>query len=530
MSTWDEHVSTALLGTRRRSVPAPPAVPGGAVAGEGEDAAWRLLEQAAVLAVARRAGWRPGTAEEFSPVAACPAESAPVVPPAAARRLERILTEGDLGLLPEWLETAAARGYRVPAGLLPRLLELGRGSTALRPAIAGAAGRRGVWLALRNTDWAYLVGMSADAVGDDPQVWQTGTRNERVAHLTRLRRRDPAAAVRTLRETWTREPAPDRAAFLATFEHGLSDADEEFLEAALDDRGKDVRRLAADLLARLPGSAYGRRMAERARACVRPEVRTVRRRRQTWLVVEPPQGHDEDMARDGIPFHPPGSFMAGSLADRPVGARAGWLREILARTPLSTWTDLLDRPPMQVVCLPVADAREGARQDKDGDERSTRDLHTGWVRATVWQRDVEWARALLKSGVLFADESQAMADLLGVLPEGERAAVAGDLLRWIERPDQAVTLLECIPGPWTGELAEAVLVLLTSLATEEAEARSARRRHRGLASLCELAAHRLSPDAAPRVQRLARAWPDHRPLDELAHTLGFRDEMLRELA
>lgn len=522
MSVWDEHVSAALLGTGRRSVPAlPPEM--ARDAGEGQDAAWRLLEQAAVLTVARRAGRRPQAAREFSPVAPCPVESAPVVPPAAVRRLERILAGGDAGLLAEWLETAAARGYRVPADRLPRLLDMGRNMTSLRPAIAKAAGRHGVWLALHNTDWAYLVGMSSEVIGDDPRVWRTGTRNERVAYLTRLRRRDPKAATETLQKTWTREPAPDRAAFLATFEHGLSDADEEFLEAALDDRGKDARRVAADLLARLPGSAYGRRMAERARRCVRPQVRTAGGRERTWLVVEPPESHDEDMARDGIPFHPPGSFTTGPPGARPVGARAGWLREILARTPLSVWTDLLGLPPTEVVRLPVADAR------RDGDERAARDLHAGWTRAVVWQQNAQWARALLGDGVLSAEEIREKADLLGALPEGERAATIGDLLGRVDQPDQAVTLLERVPGPWTGELAEAVLTLLSSLTAEEPDGRNARRRHRESSPLHELAAHRLTPDTAPRVHRMARARPGHRPLNRLAHTLGFREEMVREL-
>ncbi|TNY37168.1 DUF5691 domain-containing protein [Thermomonospora catenispora] len=525
-SAWDEHVGAALLGTRRRPVPAlPPDLSPGPADGtdEDEDAAWRLLQQAAVLTVARRAGRRPRPAQGFSPVAPCPAESAPVVPPPAARRLELILARSDPALLAEWLETAAARGYRAPAGSLPRLLDLGRNTTSLRPAIAKAVGRRGVWLALHNTDWAYLVGMSAEVIGDDPRVWRTGTRNERVAYLTRLRRRDPEAAAETLRATWTRESAPDRAAFLAVFEHDLSDADEEFLEEALDDRGKDVRRVAADLLARLPGSAYGRRMAERARRCVRPHVHALDGRRRIRLLVEPPERHDEDMARDGIPFHPPGSFTPDSPTARPIGARAGWLREILARTPLAVWTDLLDLPPEEAVRLPVADARG------EDDERAARDLHAGWTRAVVWQRDVRWARALLGDGVLTAEEIREKAELVGVLPAQERAATVGALLRRVDRPDQAVALLERVPGPWTGGLAEAVLTLLSALTAEEGRGRDARRRHREPSSLCELAAHRLAPDAAPRVRRMADARPGHRPLARLARVLGFRDAMAREL-
>ncbi|REE95003.1 hypothetical protein DFJ69_0373 [Thermomonospora umbrina] len=485
------------------------------------------MEQAALLAVRRRAGWRAGDASAFPPVAPSPGESLPVVPRAAGRRLARILTGDRPRLLPEWLEAAAGHGYRVPSGLLPDLLERGRADRSLRPAIARAAGRRGVWLALRNTDWAYLVGEGDDPGDDDPEVWQTGTRNQRVAYLVRLRGHDPAAAREALRATWASEPAPDRAAFVATLEHGLSPADETFLEEALNDRAKDVRRSAADLLARLPGSGYGRRMARRARECLRPEERTVRGRRRLWITVEPPHGHDEDMARDGIPFHPAGSFMPGHRSGGPVGARAGWLREILARTPLATWSDLFERPPMEVVCLPVADrAREPGGPADDG---GARDVHIGWVRAAVGQHDAVWARALLRGGVIPADEAESMADLLTVLPPDEHDRAAADLLRWLEGSADLMRLLERIRGPWTGELADAVVGLLASAADDEEAGGPAGRRRGTLAPLCRLADERLSPDTAPRLDALAGRHPESWPLTELTDTLRFRNDMLQEL-
>jgi uncharacterized protein DUF5691 len=545
MTAWNDHVTAALLGTQRRPVPAlsattatPPSSPGDNAeptqpdstvqtgeaaqprrAGDAarvtlseaeEDPAGRLLDQAAVLTVRRRAGWRAVRGAEA--IAPAPAESAPVVPPAAARRLAGILGGGDLArLLPEWLAAVAERGYRVPPRLLPELLDRGRGDRSLRPVIARAAGRRGAWLALRNTDWAYLITEGGDP-GTGPQAWETGTRNQRIGYLTGLRATGPAAARAALAETWAREPAPERAAFLSTLTHGLSAEDEEFLESALDDRAKDVRQVAADLLARLPGSAYGRRMAERARGCLRASERTVRGRRQTWIIVEPPQGHDEEMARDGIPFHPAGSFAPDRRPDGgsrgPVGARAGWLREILARTPLQTWTEVFGRPPMEVVCLPVADGG--------------RDVHVGWMRAALRQRDVEWARALLKVGVV--DEAEGLADLLGVLPPGEREATAAALVRWVRGYHDLLRVLERIPGPWTGALADTVVGLLCA---PEPLADDGPRRDYGLAQLCRLADERLTPDIASRLE--AAVQEDSWPLRELIETLRTRHEMLEEL-
>jgi len=496
VSLWEEHVTAALLGTQRKAVPELAEVPLAE-----EDAAARLLDQAGLLTVQRRAGRKPGRAEAIAPA---PAETLPVVPAAAGRRLERLLGGERPRLLPEWLGEAAARGYRVPARSLPDLLDKGRSDRAIRPLIARTAGQRGAWLALQNSDWAYLLTESEAAV-EAVADWEGGTRAQRVAHLTTLRLSDPAAARRTLLESWTREAAPDRAAFLATFEHGLSEDDEEFLEEALDDRGKDVRRHAADLLARLPRSAYARRMAERARRLLRLERRTVRGRRRTRLVVTLPEEHDDTMARDGIPFHPPGSF---SPSASRTGVQAAWLREILARTPLDSWTEAFGLTHAELVALPVS-----------GDLAP--DVHLGWARAALRQGAADWARSLLDEGAL-VEEAEALAELLELLGEDERDAAAAGLIRAAEDRAHLLRLLSRLPSPWTGPMAEAVLSLLES-ALDDADAA------RFTARLCRLADERLTPDAAPRLLALA----DRRgtwPLVELAETLRFRHDMLRELA
>jgi hypothetical protein len=491
VNVWGEHLTTALLGTRRR------AVPGLAGAPDGGDPAARLLDQAAFLTLRRRAG-RP--AERAEPIAPAPGETVPVVAPPAARRLRQIFNGEHGRLLPEWLEAAARSGHRVPPRLLPELLDKGRADRALRPYIARAAGRRGVWLAMRNIDWAYLVAAGDGDAAQDPELWETGTRIQRAAHLTWLRSSDPANAVATLRTTWAKDSAPDRALFLGTFEKDLSAGDEEFLEAALDDRGQDIRRIAAELLARLPDSAYGRRMADRARTClriVRPDAAP------DTIDVHPPDEHDDGMRRDGIPFH----------AVERIGTRAGWLREILARAPLSVWAEILGRTPAEIVRLPVADQ----------DSRTALDVHLGWARATVRQRDPGWARALLSADILIGgNEIEILADLLDVLPVGERDAEAATVIHRIgggPRPE-LIALLGRIPGPWAGALADAVIAALSNAAQESPT---------DLTELCRLADERLSPATASQVDEITHEHPEVRALTELARTLRFRRDMLTEL-
>src|SRR5262249_52578730 len=137
-----------------------------------------------------------------------------------------------------------------------------------------------------------------------------------------------------------------------------------------------------------------------------------------------------------------------------IGTRAGWLREILARAPLSIWAEILGRTPAQVVRLPVADQ----------DSRTALDVHLGWARAAVRQRDPEWARALLSADVLLGgNEIEILADLLDVLPARERDGEAATLIHRIgggPRPE-LIALLGRVPGPWAGALADAVIAALS---------------------------------------------------------------------
>jgi hypothetical protein len=226
-------------------------------------------------------------------------------------------------------------------------------------------GTRGRWLAARNpADWGYVGG---DADRSDPEsVWQTGTKAERRVALRSLRQADPEKARSLVASTWASEPADERSAIVEAFAEGLSMADEPFLEAALDDRGKTVRRAAAELLPRLAGSRFAARMVERARACMRWSGKTA--------VVEPPKACDAAMVRDGVEPKPPVG----------TGERAWWLRQVLAAAPLSAWS-APDYPPPD--CL----------VESLGKNEWIVDLWVAWARAATRERNEDWAEALLRN-------------------------------------------------------------------------------------------------------------------------------------
>ena len=113
---------------------------------------------------------------------------------------------------------------------------------------------------MRVVRWQFAAGAR-----EDPRaIWETGTPEQRVSAIRRMRETDPGGARELVGTTWKSDGADERAKFVEAMRTSLSPDDEPFLEAALDDRSKQVRSAAADLLARLPQSAFVERMIERA--------------------------------------------------------------------------------------------------------------------------------------------------------------------------------------------------------------------------------------------------------------------------
>lgn len=522
---WEELVTTALLGTERRTPPG---------AAPGREAPVVLLDAAATQTVRRRAGLRPAAAAARPEPA--PQETRPSLPAAAARRLSMLLADrpgagggGRRGtapdlmeLLPQWLATANAHGFAAPPEVLPALLDAARGRTDLRPAALAFAGPRAVWLARLNPDWRFAL---RTAPGGDPalphpgdtdrvrQLWQEGLFAERVALLAAIRAREPAAARELLATTWATERAEDRLMFLDSLRTGLGADDEPFLEQALADRSRNVRATAAELLSALPDSALAARMAVRATACVALD----RMRATPTIAVEAPFECDASMERDGVVLKAP----AGR------GERSWWFGQLVEAAPLGTWAARLGgRTPQEIVALPVTD-----------DWRS--ELHAAWCRAAVRQRDAAWARALLgapgapEAGGPGAVSLAERAKLLGTLGAAERADwVAGFISA--HGLSEAFQLLGGCAVPWAGPLGRAVVDALNI-------ARDAGSYPWSFSGVMGLAERCLDPSEAGRLDGLL-AVPDEsedaspgaggywaEAFQRLVTTLRLRAAMAREL-
>lgn len=149
---WSEVVTTALLGTDRRPVPANLLPHAAAIEGPGSPTL--LLDHAARQRALRRAA---GPLSRCPAPAAAPEDDLPWAPPAAQDLLGRLLARPVAELVNAWLAAAAARGVRPAPEHWTDLAAL----AATRPdydrgVLAQALGAQGIWFVAQNPAWRRL--------------------------------------------------------------------------------------------------------------------------------------------------------------------------------------------------------------------------------------------------------------------------------------------------------------------------------------------------------------------------------------
>jgi hypothetical protein len=290
---------------------------------------------------------------------------------------------------------------------------------------------------------------------------------------------------------------------IALLSIGLSDADEPFLDAALDDRSAAVRRVAADLLARLPASRRSARMADRLRPLVSrtapataptavPSGRT-----GSLLAGRPPQP-DAAARRDGIE----------DAAPAGMGVSAWRIVQLVAGTPLSFWEDHLALEPAAAADLVVDLVADEAPEVLAGLEVA--------VAAQAGRADPAWGQAV------FARRPTSV--VLRALPAETAARELAALLgRGLPPRPNIGELYAACPGPWPAALGDAVLDRYRRLGAKAAIEMPA--------ALPVLAA-RLDPAALPLVETwvvtLAGDQALRRRVQTLGHALSLRAVINRE--
>ena len=458
-----------------------PEVVTAAIAGKGDAT---LLEVASYLSVRRLAGWQAPRLADVT-FATAPPDQRESISQSAAQRLSEMLAGTYKELLPEWLELAVASGRRVPAQLLPELLDYARQERDMRDAVDAVAGARGRWLAAQNPEWAF------GALEDPQSAFATGARPARVAALRALRRQDPAAARELLAGVWPRESGDDRAALLPALAEGLTPDDEAFLDDALEDRKRDVRETAAGLLAGLPASGFVTRMRRR----VAPLITLKKSLLGLKLEITTPQACDPGMLADGIDPKPP----------QGMGEKAWWLSQMVTYVPPSTWAIEMIAP--------------AASSDW------SHALLRGWWLATIREHDEVWSEALLSQWVDLAPMQRLgllefVPTLLANLPAARREALVLSALK--RRLDAGADLLSR-SSSWTPQMSRAFVTNLDRLASGPTPA----------FDVFTAARTRCDPAVYDQLATVAARWPNEhisRTFDLLLPVLQYRAAMRKELS
>lgn len=542
-----ELVSVALMGTARRGVDGitlDSAVTTAVPQRAGEPAT-RLLDTAALQDLYLRAGRLPGTAPRPAPAVDDPR---PVLPRQAAARLSRLLADKS-PFLPEWFAAAEPFDFRLPDVLCVQALSAAAADTTSRGRLLRLAGRRGRWLAARNPAWAKLAdefpidrgvlesaepasaaqpdsGTTGDTLSSETapgeeattgtlpaghDIWLFGTAGERKDWFRELRGSDAAAALAVLDAAWPKESGPVKAELLGLLKTGLGPADEPLLERALDDRRGDVRRTAAGLLARLPGSAFGARMTARLSTWVTVGA-------DGALLVEVPAEVDAQTRRDGITD----STDQPTLRWDTVDATVQTLHQVIAATPLGAWTGILGTAGTAATATAALSTPLPARYAKA--------IVDGWVDAALAARDSVWARELFGRATPTEQAVLRRRELFTLLDTADRVAHILDL-----DAHQLTELHAILPGlthPWPEPVAAHVVRLLGERARTTARQPHANAGVYADRAVLTAAGVHLPVTLAGRITALADTTDDpawQQAFHRLAHDLTDRATMLEEL-
>jgi hypothetical protein len=399
MNPLHELATQALLGSERRP---PVLTPLAGALGDLLEAAsppdtpleTNVLRRAGVLAACTDAGYVPAASTTEPPPVCAVETQPPVSDPQWRTALMTIFQDGPDPLRQEALRRLAHYGAVLPPGVLPLALTIAAKTPALQASLRPVLGQRGRWLAQLNLDWAYALG--GDEAELDSSLWEHGTLETRKVYLQQLRRRDPAAARALLETALSELDARERLTLLEPLTIGLESGDEDVLEKRLTDRSKDVRNLAASLLALLPNGRYVTRMIARLSPCLTQERKLLRQR---W-VIEPPTAFGPDWKADAME--------ESRIKSETLGERAWWLYQIARALPLDWWSAQTALSPAELISW---------AKKSDWSEA----LFRAWYEALARERHPAWAVALLAENKLPGLALDPFA-LIDYLPPTEREA------------------------------------------------------------------------------------------------------------
>ena len=440
MNIWQDLVKTAVVGTQRQQLKI---ITQDNQLGEvlnrldRNDKEASLLGAAGAIYLYQKAG-KLTAIDPKKNDETCDLDDLPFCSQDSEQHLGMILSGEYSAFLPEWLTLLAEAKKVVSPKYLPELLTLGKRQNHFRKDILPVLGKRGIWLAAQNPDWNYVSGEDAD------KIWKSGSLEARIKLLKELRQSEAGKGRSThqrcgrsqLQNIWSKERAPERASLLEVLEVGLSVDDEPFLEDALNDRSKQVRDVAARLLAQIPESKLVQRMIERVRPLLNLD--------SNGIEVILPKNCTLEMTQDGIDE---------SKYIPSLGEKASLLLQMVAFVPPSIWSDDWKKTPDELIKIIKKSKWEKLFLE-------------AWAIATVRSQDTAWAEAFLKVSAKLSKNLSNSDDLiqkmLKILPYSEVQHLILYVLQQnpntpFNSGNPAFPLLVHTPYIWNEEISRAVI-------------------------------------------------------------------------
>lgn len=406
-----------------------------------EDRERFFLLNAGVRAVFDRCGYT--AVAGCSPLSPSPPETLPCASPKVVDLLKETMQIDQLDVFVEFLRHMQATHCLLPPELLPDALSIKSGE--VRKHLSPILGQRGRWLAAMNPEWQWATRVAAADIAFDRESlarqWEEGNIGERCQAIQTLRRSDPSEARRWIEAAIGQEKAENRVRLVESLAIALGAEDEPFLESLLDDRSEQVRRASAACLAKLPGSALAKRMAERAAGILALQKPGILRR-SPRLTCNAPEEIDADWVRDGVPAKTP----AGR------GKRAVWTEAVLAAVPPGMWQEQFSLQPAELIQAIVKDDFAEA-------------VLVGWTRAatTFAESDAAceaWMTPLADYWLASIGEkddptgSNALGylqELTPRMPVQDAEALLSKILKQTvaKKVPGALSLLAALPRPWS---------------------------------------------------------------------------------
>jgi hypothetical protein len=519
MSTWQNILGVAAVGTERQELTLPPSdsLLGRALNGlDVSDREGALLGAVALASLHRQAGMRAAT-DNLPPPEPCAAEQLPRCNAAAGRHLALMLAGEFKEVMSEWLVSLGRAGLRVPEEHLPALFDRASKERALRPLVVEVMGSRGRWLAAQNPAWGWA---SADL---GPDAWETCGLEERLTLLRSLRAKDPRRARELLLSTWKSEYAKDREAFLKALHVGLSDEDEPFLNELLElfgDRSAGVRLTAGGLLLRLPASRLTRHVCEHVCPLLSYKKSPLR---QPLIEVSLPDDLDKWKLKNKVYV----LTWTAATDTHTLGEKARWLLQAVGWVPPAVWCQLWGKSPVEVL--------EAALNGEWGEA-----LSRGFIEAAGRHGDAEWVEAVLANerarAALAGWDNRVAARLVSNVPPERLEAIMLDELAGrrgeprLDRP--TIYLLLELRTEWKAELSRAVVAAVKGRVEGAAEHDPNEAAAWHIKSALGQFALRVSHDLA---DELSAGWPEdmhaawRKAFEEFQSVLSFRRDALRAI-